>query len=105
MANDKFLFMLGLCRKAGQMIIGTDLVTKSLPSGKVKLVIYASDASDNTKKRVTDKCTFYKVRCMESSFLANEISDSIGKAGNICVLGITNGNFSKELLNISNETR
>lgn len=105
MANNKFLFMLGLCRKAGQMIIGTDLVTKSLPSGKVKLVIYAKDSSDNTKKRVTDKCAFYKVKCIESSFSSEEISSCIGKAGNICVLGIVNDNFSNELLNISNETR
>ncbi len=86
------------------MIIGTDLVTKSLPSGKIKLVIYAKNSSDNTKKRVTDKCAFYKVKCIEGG-LSEEISSCIGKTGNICVLGIVNDNFSKELLNISNETR
>ena len=62
--NNKFLFMLGLCRKAGKLIIGTDLVTKSLPSKKTYLVIYTCDASGNTEKKITDKCKDCKM-CMK----------------------------------------
>ena len=104
--NNKFLFMLGLCRKAGKIIIGTDLVTKSLPSGKVKLVMYACDASFNTEKKITDKCKFYKVKCVKSLFDGGEIAHAIGKQSTVSVVGVTDENFSRELeLLISNETR
>ena len=101
--NNKFLFMLGLCRRAGKLITGTDLVTKSLPSKKVCLVIYSNDASDNTKKRVTDKCSFYEVECVKAPFSSSEISDAIGKSGAICTLGITDLNFAGELKSLCQE--
>ena len=56
MANtEKFLSMLGLSRRAGKVIIGTPLVTATLPSGKVKVTFYTTEASDKTKKRITEK--------------------------------------------------
>lgn len=101
--NNKFLFMLGLCRKAGKVIIGTDLVTKSLPSKKAYLVIYASDASENTVKKVTDKCSFYGVECIKAPFSSSEISNAIGKSASVCTLGITDLNFSSELKSLCQE--
>ena len=104
--NRKVLSMLGLSRRAGAVIIGTDLVTKSLPSGKVKLVMYACDASFNTEKKITDKCKFYKVKCVKSLFDGGEIAHAIGKQSTVSVVGITDENFSRELnLLISKETR
>ena len=101
--NNKFLFMLGLCRKAGKLIIGTDLVTKSLPSKKTYLVIYASDASENTKKKITDKCSFYEIECVKAPFSSFEISNAIGKSASVCALGITDLNFSSELKSLCQE--
>ena len=104
--NSKFLSMLGLCRRAGAVIIGTDLVTKSLPSGKVKLVIYAGNSSANTEKKITDKCKFYGVTCVKAQESTDEIAHAIGKLSSVSVVGITDENFSKELVfRISNETR
>ena len=98
--------MLGLCRRAGAVIIGTDLVTKALPSGKVKLVIYAADSSQNTEKKITDKCRFYGVKCIKAAHSSDELSHAIGKLSSVCVIGITNDNFSNELFSlISKETR
>lgn len=104
--NSKVLNMLGLCRRAGAVIIGTDLVTKALPSGKVKLVIYANDASANTEKKITDKCKFYTTQCIKSSYDGGDIAHAIGKQSSVSVVGITDENFSRELnLLISKETR
>lgn len=94
---EKFLFMLGLCRRAGDIIIGTDLVTKSLPSKKTLLVIYTSDASQNTEKKITDKCKFYGVGCIKTDYNSDIISKAIGKSGSVCVLGITRESFANEL--------
>ena len=104
--NSKVLSMLGLSRRAGAVIIGTDLVTKALPSGKVKLVMYAGDSSANTEKKITDKCKFYNTECIKLSYDGGEIAHAIGKTSTVSVVGITDGNFSRELnLLISKETR
>ena len=104
--NSKVLSMLGLSRRAGAVIIGTDLVTKALPSGKVKLVIYSCDASANTEKKITDKCKFYKTECVRLSYDGGEIAHAIGKQSTVSVVGITDENFSREIIfRISNETR
>ena len=104
--NSKVLSMLGLSRRAGAVIIGTDLVTKALPSGKVKLVIYSCDASANTEKKITDKCKFYKTECVKLSYDGGEIAHAIGKQSTVSVVGITDENFSREIIfRISNETR
>lgn len=101
----KFLLMLGLCKKAGALIIGTPLVTDSLPKGKVKAVLLASDASANTEKRVTDKCTFYKTTLIKASLSSVGIADAIGKSGAVCTLGITDENFSSQLIKLIEEMR
>ena len=104
--NSKVLSMLGLSRRAGAAIIGTDLVTKSLPSGKIKLVMYSCDASANTEKKITDKCKFYRTKCIKSTFDGGEIAHAIGKQSTVSVVGVTDENFSRELeLLISIETR
>lgn len=104
--NSKVLSMLGLSRRAGAVIIGTDLVTKALPSGKVKLVMYACDASANTEKKITDKCKFYGTECIKLSYDGGEIAHAIGKMSSVSAVGITDENFSRELVfRISNETR
>ena len=104
--NSKVLSMLGLSRRAGAVIIGTDLVTKALPSGKVKLVMYACDASANTEKKITDKCKFYSTECIKLSYNGTEIAHAIGKQSLVSVVAITDGSFSRELnLLISKETR
>ena len=95
--TDKFLFMLGLARKAGSVIIGTELVTKNLASGKIKLVIYTQNSSANTEKKVTDKCRFYSVECVKTAHDSDTISHAVGKSGSVCVLGITNESFSTQL--------
>ena len=104
--NSKVLSMLGLSRRAGAVIIGTDLVTKALPSGNVKLVMYSCDASANTEKKITDKCKFYKTECIKLSYDGSEIAHAIGKQSTVSVVGITDENFSREIIfRISNETR
>lgn len=104
--NSKFLSMLGLCRRAGAVIIGTDLVTKALPSGKIKLVMYAGDSSANTEKKITDKCRFYNTECVKLTYGGGDIAHAIGKMSTVSVVGIADGNFSQELtLLLSKETR
>lgn len=103
MNTNKFLSMLGLSRRAGQVTIGTPLVTGLLPTGKMRVVFYTADASANTKKRITDKCRFYNVKCIELQIPSSEIGHIVGMKSTVCVVGITDDNFSKQLLSLSQE--
>lgn len=61
MTNNKVLSYLGLATKAGKIQSGEFSTEKSVKSGKAALVIVAEDASDNTKKKFKNMCTFYEV--------------------------------------------
>lgn len=61
MGQDKILSLLGLAKKGGKVASGEFAVENAVKSGKAHLVIVALDASDNTKKLFTDKCSFYNV--------------------------------------------
>ena len=67
--------MLGLARKAGFAQGGEFLAEKAVKSFKARVVIVATDASDNTKKKFRDMCTFYEVPCYEVGG-----KDSLGRA-------------------------
>ena len=103
MRTEKFLLMLGLCKRAGAVIIGTPMVVKSLQEKKALTVFYACDSSANTEKKITDKCAYYGVECIKAPFSSLEISGAIGKSGAICALGITDLNFAGELKSLCQE--
>ena len=50
--NDRVLSFLGLCRRANKLVIGAEVTEESVVQGKSLLVLYASDASQNSLKRV-----------------------------------------------------
>jgi len=59
--DNRILGLAGLAVKAGKAACGEFAAEKLIRSGMAKIVLVASDASDNTKKKFTDKCTYYKV--------------------------------------------
>lgn len=61
MGNDKVLSMLGLACKAGKLVGGEFSVEKSVRGGKTFMVVIAGDVSENTKKKFTNMCAYYKV--------------------------------------------
>ena len=61
MANrDKVLSLIGLAMKAGRCTSGEMMTENETKAGNAKLVIVASDASENTKKKFRDMCKFYR---------------------------------------------
>lgn len=59
--HDKVLSLIGLATKAGRCASGEAMTESETKSGRAKLVIVASDASENTKKKFRDMCKFYQV--------------------------------------------
>lgn len=61
MKRDKVLSLTGLAMKAGRCTGGEFMTETEVKSGKAKLVLVAGDASENTKKKFRDMCSFYQV--------------------------------------------
>ena len=61
MAADRVLNMIGLAQKAGKVVSGEFMTEKAVKTGTACLVILAEDASDNTKKKFRNMCSFYEV--------------------------------------------
>lgn len=98
--SDRLYGLLGLATRAGKMVFGTEACKSSIEKKKVKLLIVATDASERTKKSFYEICEEFNVPMCEKLTIES-ISNSIGK-GNKAVIGITDINFSKEMLKIIN---
>ena len=66
MQNDRFYRMLGLAARAGGIAFGEGAVRDSIRKGDAYLVIVSQDASENTKKKFRDNCSFYNVSYKEA---------------------------------------
>ena len=58
---DKILSMISLATKAGKTAGGEFSVEKAVKERKAHMVIVSVESSDNTKKKFTNMCSFYKV--------------------------------------------
>lgn len=92
--TDKLLSLLGLCRRAGRIVLGNDPVVDSINLKKAKLVIIASDCSKNTAKGVLTTAHRVGVKAYTVPYTKEEISLCVGKY--TAVLSIIDDGFAKK---------
>lgn len=92
-SDEKILSLIGLAMRAGKLSIGTDRICDEVrrhgvPNEaevmgrkirSVGIVLIASDASDNTKKRLINTCSYYGIRFVETGIAADAIADKLGR--------------------------
>lgn len=89
-----FISSLGLCAKAGKLICGVPMITEAMQKGKrVYLVLEASDTSDNTHKRISDKCDFYGVKKIQLDIDCGALGSAVGKSSVLAAVAITDESF------------
>lgn len=98
MSSNKVYSMVSLAKKAGKLVSGEFSVDNAGKSGAAKLIILATDASDRTKKSVTDMCRYYEVPCYFYG-TKEELGRAIGKE-NRAQIAITDENFARGLKKI-----
>lgn len=80
--------------RARKLVMG-DLLIPGIQNQSVKLVLIASDASNNTQKKLKDKCTYYGIEwLMIDDSVA--LSHAIGKSNRMAV-GVIDAGFSKKI--------
>ncbi len=99
--NTSFLQLLGLAARARKIVSGEELVVKEIRNNNAKLVILASDASNNSSKKIQDKCTYYNV---EYHVFGDryQLGTAIGKEARVA-LAITDSGFAKKMSSLLNE--
>ncbi len=95
---DKFLNMLGLCKRAGKLAAGTPAVTAAVRGRQALLVLLTSDAAPNAVKRITDSCSSYSTKLITVRYTKGEIGGAIGQSGEVAAVALLDHNFKKAIL-------
>jgi len=99
-APSKTVSLIGFATKARRITFGTELTVGTVRKGKkggVYLMLYASDASANTKKRVNDCGAYHHVPVMELSETTLELARITGKIHPVAVIGVIDEGFANAI--------
>jgi ribosomal protein L7Ae-like RNA K-turn-binding protein len=96
--NNAFLTLLGFAQKAGKLVAGEDTVHIALKKKKVKLLIVAGDASDNTKDRANQWKASFGVELLDV-LDKDTLSQAIGKS-NRALIGVIDQGFATQMLKL-----
>ena len=95
--NNRFLGMLGFAMRAGKVVIGADLVCRAVSSAKARLVLVCTAASENTQKKILNKCRFYGVRVLTCAVSPERLGELLGKLYAPSAVAITDERFADEI--------
>lgn len=93
--------MIGLARRAGKTVIGTDLVCRAMPKGQIRLVLISQSASAPTKKKLSVKSDFYGIKWLEAEIDTERLGNILGKSGAVAAVAITDSGFAEELARLA----
>lgn len=91
--NRKVNGLLGMAMRARKLSMG-DAIIEEIRKKKAKLVVIAEDASENTKKKITDKCHYYGVDYVYMN--GDELNQAIGEYNRAAVAVMEEG-FAKSI--------
>ena len=90
--------LLGLCKKAGGLVCGTQMICDALKENKtVFMVLMANNVSENTSKRLFDRCRYYGTRLESIPLTTEELAHALGRSGELAALAVTDKNFAAGL--------
>lgn len=95
--NNYLTSMLGFAQKAGKISSGTLAATIAVEKSKAKLVIIATDISENSIDKIREKCKFKKIPMIRFG-TKDTLGHYIGKELR-AVISINDQNFAKSILN------
>lgn len=94
MQPNKFLSTLGLCRRAGKLTYGYDMVTESLQ--KTYLIFLAADISVRTRNSVMQLAARENVICKEVQLTMADVCTAIGTKP-VGIVGVLDRGFAELL--------
>lgn len=89
---------LGICRKAGKLLCGHDVVKESVISSSAQLVFLSSDASERLEKEMRHACTYNgkNIPVIRTGCTMDEFGISLGKRS--AVFSVTDTGFATKII-------
>ena len=94
----KLLSSLGLALRAGAAVVGVPLICTAMKKGGAKapiMVFEASDSSENTHKRISDRCAFYGVKQIRLECGGMVLAAALGKSSPVAAVAVTDANICR----------
>ncbi len=76
--NEHNLNIIGLAKRKGDLIVGSKAIIEALQKKEKLMVFLASDAGDNTKKKIKDKTLHYNA-VLDQTYSKASLEKAIGK--------------------------
>lgn len=76
---DKLLSAISLCRKAGKLKMGTDVVKEQIEQKTAKLVLTASDIAERSKRQIDFVCAKASLTAVSVPYTMEDLSMVTGK--------------------------
>ena len=95
--REKTLKFLGLMRRANALQVGENNTGEAVRSGKAKLLLLASDASDNARKRAESFTAGRSCLLLPLPFTKEELSAALGLGG-CSMAAVTDLGFANALI-------
>ena len=92
--------LLGLACRAGQIVLGADIALQEIRAGKAALALLDAGASEGTRKKLLDACTFRSVPVY--TLPENEISRACGRDGRMAA-AVRKGNLANRMQELLSE--
>ena len=87
---------MGLASRARKIISGEELVLQEIRRQTAKCVLIAEDASEGTRKKITDKCHYYHIPLIQVDE-RNVLGSAIGKEQRV-VIAVCDSGFAKKMM-------
>jgi len=104
MRTDKILTYVGLAAAKRSTIPGADLVIREIRKQKGSIcVVLASDASERTKKQITDKCTYYNIPLIRLDCDMEELGKRVGKSSPTACAAVCDRGLTAQIIKYSTD--
>lgn len=102
MNEQKVLALIGIAQRAGKTVSGEFAIEKNIRSGKIRCLVVAVDASENTRKKYRDMSVYYRVKHFEACS-KDALSGGIGKE-NRAAIAVTDQGIADALEKLLRES-
>lgn len=99
--SQKILGAVGLAARARKCLTGTDICVDYMRLGKGKLLIVASDISENTRKKLVKTAVYHKIPYILTDIDKGELAHAAGKKSNAAAVLINDSGFVKIIKNLN----
>ncbi len=92
--TSRLVSLIGMARRAGFLTFGSDATITAVQKNKTSIALIASNASERTKKQLSDKCISHSVKLVRLPLTCDELAAAAGKLPPLAVVSVTDAGLA-----------